>query len=318
MKKTGSVAVALTAVSLLLATVGCFETATLLSVRKDGSGMVIVREYFSPQISQMMEGIPAGEAQEPEAGADGKPAPTPKPKQDSAPASIEMFKDQIEKRTARLGEGVTLAESKPIVNEAGWRGYQAKYAFRDVTKLRLKMGDTDMGGAGEGSGGGAENKSGTEYTFEFAPGGTATLKIIPATKDKPASAAETSAEEKKPDEDVAAFGEIQKIDESGAEEANPLAAGMSGMLGSMFQGMRLTFLVQVEGAITETDSSYKSENAPNIVTVMDMPVDKMLSNQAAMNLLMAKDPNAAEKLAKMNIEGLKLADAERAITVKFK
>jgi hypothetical protein len=228
-----------------------------------------------------------------------------------------MFKDQIEKRAAKLGEGVTLAESKPIVNEAGWKGYQAKYAFRDVTKLRLKMGDTDMGGASEGSGGSAESKSSTDYTFEFTPGGTATLKIVPITK-KPVPAAEPATEQKKPDEDVAAFGEIQKVDGGGAAAVDPMAAGMSGMFGSMFQGMRLTFLVQVEGAITETDSSYKSESAPNIITVMDMPVDKMLSNQAAMNLLMSKDPNAAEKLSKMNIEGLKLADAERTITVKFK
>jgi hypothetical protein len=265
----------------------------------------------------MMEGIPAGEAQEPGAGAEGKPAPTPKPKQDSAPASIEMFKDQIEKRAAKLGEGITLAESKPIVNEAGWKGYQAKYAFRDVTKLRVRLGDNDMGKSGEGSGGSTESKSSTEYTFEFVPGDTATLKIIPIVS-KPSPAAEPAAEEKKPDEEIAAFEEIKKVDGSGADAGNPMAAGMSGMLGSMFQGMRMTFLVQVEGAITETDSSYKSESSPNVITVMDMPVDKMLNNQAAMSLLMAQDPKAADKLAKMNIEGLKMADAERAVTVKFK
>jgi len=88
---------------------GCIESATVLSVKKDGSGKILVREYYSPQITQMMS---MGET-----GAGGQPA-----------TGVDLFKDQIEEKAESFGPNVRLVRSAARTNSRGWSGFQATYA----------------------------------------------------------------------------------------------------------------------------------------------------------------------------------------------
>ena len=95
-------------------------------------------------------------------------------------------------------------------------------------------------------------------------------------------------------------------------------AGMMQQMAPMFAGMRLTLMVMVDGDIKETNASYRSGKKANLLTVMDVPMDKMLANPQAMKIMANdKDPDQYKKIDALKIEGVKMGDADKTITIKF-
>jgi len=97
-----------------------------------------------------------------------------------------------------------------------------------------------------------------------------------------------------------------------------MQAGMMQMMAPMLKGMRLAMIVQVEGNITETNAKYKSPKNPNVVILMDVPMDKLLTNPEAMKLMSSKKPEDEARISKLNIPGVRLEDDGTIVIIKFK
>jgi len=235
---------------------GCLESACLLTVNLDGSATLFVRESFSPELVKQV-----GEE------------------------AVGRFREDAEKRAARLGKGVAMASFERINDPVGWPGYQAAYTVADVRRLSLEIGDLERFG---GEGGGDVD---LVYRFDFQPGPPAVLTVIPTSRAKGGGAGSTAA---RPPE-------------------------LSEPLRNLLANLRVTFGIQVRGDLLKTDSSYRSASRSNTVTVADLSVDPLLDNPEALRLLLAgKSPGRLGRLAAMNLPGVKLADVEKTVTLTFK
>jgi len=276
--------VAIIIVAIIL--VGCQETATHLTVNKDGSGTIVVREFFSPQMMGMMGSLEDMAEDVAEAMADEEKA-------EKSDEEFNFFDSMIEKQAEKMGEGVKLVKSKKIKNDQGWDGFEATYSFKDINKVNLDIGKSEA----EDESTSMESKGGASYTFKFKPGSPAELSIIPVKEP------EEEAEEKSSEK------EEEEVDD----------AMMMEMMSSMLKGFRMTFTVSVEGNIKETNSNYRSESQANTITVMDMPFDKMLGNEKTRKILFAsKDPNdAMAKLKEAGVTDVYLEAPDKTISIKF-
>ena len=88
------------------------------------------------------------------------------------------------------------------------------------------------------------------------------------------------------------------------------------MMGSMLKGARQNIVVEVEGEIAETNAKFREGKRQ--VVLMDVPMDKLTANPAAMKLMMSKSPDQQEKLSKLAIEGLKVEDPAKTVTIQFR
>lgn len=261
---------------------GCIESTTLMDVNKDGSGTIRVREYYSPQIMSMMEGFQDSMRQMLDA-------------EEEAPAG--MFEDQIQTKLMEYGPGVTLESSRDSTNEQGWKGFEAVYAFSDINQIRLGGADIsdDEGDA-------------LQFTFQFTPGDTATLRIVPV---KPV--ATDAAEEMDPmDEDDFPMAEMPDMGDM------DLLGGMEGMFANMFEGMRVRMMVRVDGDVVESNADYPVAGRDNVFTLMDLEFDRFLNDPEAMQLLMAEDPDAIYKLKEKDVPGVRVEDPDKTIVIRFR
>ena len=199
------------------------------------------------------------------------------------PDPLAMFSDQIEKKGAELGGKAKLVKKEAKSNAAGWKGFALTYTFDDVTQVLLPIGGGDQ-----------EKDEKENFKVEFTPGNRAVLKLVPPPQAPAAPA---------------------------AEEATPpgMDAQMGAMMGPMLAGMRVSMEIRVNGSVVKSD-------APNInadkkgVTIFDIPMDKLVGNPEAMKLLMNKKAPQTEtmgKLAAMKLEGLKITDTSKPITIEF-
>lgn len=153
---------------------GCVDSTTVVKLNPDGSGTIEVDEYFSPQMTQMLDSMASMAAQAP--GASAADAP-------------DLFKQMIEDRLEQYGPEVSLESSKNQSNSQGWKGYRAVYAFDDINDLKLEMGNGSAAGQGM-SGDGDE----TKFDFSFTPGSPAVLRMKIAESDQTASEEAASAD----------------------------------------------------------------------------------------------------------------------------
>ncbi len=259
---------------------GCIESETRIVVKKDGSGTILQEQYFSPQLTGMMEGVAGmGAAMGGQTNAPAKPSDP-----------LAMFSDQIEKSMKEFGEGVTLKTKEAKTNAKGWKGYKLTFAYTDVRKLKISTKE----GADAGGGPGEEAaKPKPTSKIEFTPGPKAVLKLIPPPKEPKAAAPADATPPGQPDADA-----------------------MAGMMAPMMAGMRLMMVIEVDGKITKTNAS-KVEG--NKVTMADVQMDKIASNPEAMKLMMkAKDdPESEKKLAAMKLEGVHVEDPEKTVEIEF-
>jgi hypothetical protein len=151
---------------------GCIRSATLITVKSDGSGTV---EQTMLMNAAALKGMLGG------FGA-------PEQNTSAGPTDADF------KRTAtRMGEGVTYVSSEPVKMPDGFEGAKAIYAFTDITKLRI---DQDPQMSGSSTGGFSTTSKGSDpVTFGFvktATGSTLTVTVNEKPKadtDKPSSPA---------------------------------------------------------------------------------------------------------------------------------
>ena len=84
----------------------------------------------------------------------------------------------------------------------------------------------------------------------------------------------------------------------------------------MLKGMRVSYLVKVNGKITESNGKYLNKESGTLL-LMDMQVDKLLTNPDAAKLMGGKKPDFKE-LSKKQIPGLKFHNPEENVKISFK
>lgn len=148
---------------LAIAAAGCINSATLISVKADGSGTVEQTLLVNASAAKMMFGAP---------GADGPAA---------GPVVNEA---DLERAAERMG-GVRFVSAEPMTR-GGFEGVKALYAFDDINTVQVSQ-DPQMSGSTSGSVAGPATASSPvrfkwargasssvlTVTFDQAPGGTA-------------------------------------------------------------------------------------------------------------------------------------------------
>jgi len=261
----------------------CLEHTSTVKLNKDGSGTITEETLFSAEASAMMADMPAG-------------GENPTAKFSDAKKAAEA--------AAKMGEGVTVEKAEAIKKD-GRVGGRVVYKFADINKVKYAFGGAmadagkDMGPPGDAPDAGEHAKPENKpITFTYKDG---VLKLV-----NPDVKAKADGDAKKPD--------AEKGDAPDAKE-EPDAQAMA-MMQQMFKDMRMTFKVEIPGGIAETNASHVDGN---VITLIDMPFGKLISDPANMKKLEAmKDASPADAAAAFkDIPGLKIETKEE-VTAKLK
>ncbi|NNE91310.1 MAG: hypothetical protein HKN23_06655 [Verrucomicrobiales bacterium] len=291
-----------TAVRLLTLAIGalflssCIQHSTVVRVRKDGSGEIFARYYFSPTLMGMMGGLAAGL---------GDPNAAPAEVPDPSKPNLEDLKSEA----AAYGEGVRYVRHETGKNKDQWDGYTVVYEFDDINKVELNSdaamqkfenmgGDAAAEAVAEAEA--AQEEAGAEsgkVSFEMADG---VLKI-------------------KTNMGSAGMGDFQ---DQGGDQLPPgtkpsqMMAGMAGM----FQGMRMGYYIRIDGGIAETNATHVAD--ANLITMSDIDFVKMITDPdfAAFVDEAAENPDSvteeSTKAVMEKIEGARV-EMQEEVTVKF-
>lgn len=257
----------------------CIRVETVIKVNKDGTGTITEKVMMSKVFADMMRSFGESFGSEEE---------------QTKPFSL-FDKEKLTSQAADYGEGVTYQSGKEI-SENDWEGYSVVYRFTDISKIKLSTSQDDKVDTGMGPTPDEmeeEDKEEEFYYFSFEKGKTPTLTI---------NRSEIEFEE---DEE-----ETTEVEEMGEMDA------MGNEMMKMFEGMRFTMVVEVDGKISKTNASYKNGSS---ITLLDMDFDKMMKNKDAFSELTRKKPEtAAEMKAFMEkFDGLQV-ELEQPVSVNFR
>ncbi len=285
--------------ALILLTVGCIETHLLVTVRPDGSGTIqetlkMNSEVLLP-LMQMAQAM--NETQEGEAGAVSDPPPPP-------PPPMDLFSEKdIRDRAAAHGKDVWYV-SHELVDDGTKRGYNAEYAFKDISKLNLNSNPASSlpEFPGETTEGGDDAED--FVLFSFTRGRPAKLIIRPPAMDK--------ADKAEVEEPAAPEAETQTADSS--ISIDETAAGEQ--MKRIFQEMRVSIRVKVDGDIVSSNATYRDGD---VITILDIDFSSLMENEETMKQLEAMEDMDPAQMKDIiaRIPGLKF-DTAKEIEVLFK
>ena len=144
-------------VPLALVTTGCFQFATSIHVKGDGSGTLNQTLLFTAAAIDQFRGLALL------GGGNGR-------------TFDPVSEEQARAAAATLGPGVSYISSTPISGNQG-QGRDIVYAFTDINQLRLSEGPQLLGGARIRAQG-LTNTAPVSFTFARQASGTALLRII--------------------------------------------------------------------------------------------------------------------------------------------
>lgn len=289
------------AISLLLVGVfslaftSCVRTSTVVRVKKDGTGSIVSRYYFSPQMLAMikqLEGLGgalegAGGGGGPDLGLIGEM---------SAPDEESLRED-----AANYGEGVRYAKHEPGKDDEGWEGYVVTYDFDDIRKVRIDQ-NSVPGKARE-----FVESSGEE--IKANEGGSLTFALEGDILTVKTSFAKAGLEGMIDDE------QLKQAKEMGMtpSQSMKMAAGMA-------EGMRAGVFLRADGGIAETTAAHV---AGDLIILSDADVAKIMNDPDFGEFIdkAAVDPkivtvDSVKELFK-KLEGMTVETADE-ITVKLK
>ncbi len=213
-------------------------------------------------------------------------------KQPGANGGVTISHDQLMAVGARLGEGVALVRDKAIERD-GRKGYLAEFSFTDVTKLRP---EALLGGMPTDG----RPRVLPNYRFEFMAGQPAQLTILPIW---------ASAEGSGLPENMSGFVDEMMIPPEQQEVLTKLQAAVGDLL--------LSFYVEVNGTIVETNATHRMQETPGAVTLHYINLAKRQSFLDFAKILQPSNSEEVSQLARNSIPGIKLEDPNKRVTVKF-
>jgi hypothetical protein len=207
---------------------GCFDSAILVKVNKDGSGTVEETVVLSNTFTEMMKSFGGGTAEE------------------GAPEQEQNLVDEekLRAKAASMGPGVELVSAEPVTTDSG-SGFRAVYRFQDINNLKVNQNPSENV-PGPPTGGDAPQNPEELLQFRFSRGSTATLEIIyPQQFDEP-------------DEEGA---EAQEGPDPSADPE------MMAMMKELYKDMRMRLAVQVNGSIVDTNATYRDGSQVTLMDV---------------------------------------------------
>ena len=266
------------AIFLLLFLSGCFQIERVINVNKDGSGTIEETVLMSQEfINQIKQMATSFGGGEIEENKD---------------ESTYHNVDDLKKQALKMGEGVKYVSSKPLERD-GKLGHYVLYSFNDIAEIKIDENPADnmMGSSGMG-------KDKEEMYFKFKKGKTSELTIIFPQMD---------------DED-----ENEEI-EYEAEEPEGISSASDQdikMMKAMYDGMKISVKVIVDGKIVETNATHKDGN---VVTLSEMDFDVIMDNEKAFQALAGSKEATDEEMKKsmQKFKGFK-ADINEEVVIKFK
>lgn len=258
--------------TMLLA--GCLQVETTINVKKDGSGTINEKVLLSKTFVNMIKEF---------AQAFHDSAST---------EEFSFFKDdEIIADAKDYGDDVKYVSHKLISNDL-WEGFQAVYAFNDITKIKIQPDpDSKVGMSEEGT----ETTANKDYYFfKFKKGDVPELIIdrIP----------------------IDLTSELKESKDSASSEQNDEEMGEEFL--KMMEGMKINIALQVDGKITSTNASYVDDSK---ITLMQMDFGEMMKNKESFKEFKNKEPKNIEEMKEFleKFPGMKI-EVEKPISVKFK
>lgn len=201
--------------------------------------------------------------------------------------------EDLEAEAAAMGEGVTLVSVEPLDTGDASQGYRAIYAFEDVRKLTIEQNaeppmpdamSADMPDA-------APDAPSEAIQFDFTPGTPAALSIRVPMPDQ---------------ED---FENNDPVPDS-LNQTPPIE-----MLRGMFEGARISLVVEVDGTITDTDATYRDGDQ---VVLMDIDFEALLEDPEQFENLTNRQPSSITEAREMleSIDGIKV-ETQEVIQIRF-
>ncbi len=294
----------------------CIENSTVIRVKKDGSGEIFARYYFSPQVSGMlgmMNGFAAGLA-----GTEGAPA-SPAP---SADELMKPTRESLEADATSYGTGVAYQRHEIGKNASGWDGYLVVYSFSDINQLKFNPTEPpgpfdDLAKSNPAAAAAIEAQAAegaaTESPVKFAMADGVLTIDTGVSPDTLNELSEVGG-------DLGGGGGIPGAPDGA--QIDPAAAMQ--MAAGMFQGMRMAYFIRVDGEIAETNATHVDDT---LITMSDIQPAMMMTDPNFMAIVkeaetfQGQQPDQARIDAMMEkvktVQGLKIETQPR-ITVRFK
>jgi hypothetical protein len=280
-------------VALSIIATSCVRTSTVVRVKKDGTGSIVSRYYFSPQMLAMIKqleglgGALEGAAGGPDLGLIGEMA--------------NPDEDSLRKDAVNYGEGVRYSKHEPGKDDEGWEGYVVTYDFENIGKVRIDQ-NSVPGKAREfveSSGEEIRAEKGGSLTFALE-GGILTVKTS-----------------------FAKAGLEGMIDENQLKQAKAMGMTPSQSMkiaAGMAEGMRAGVFLRADGGIVETTAAHVTGD---LIILSDADVPKVLNDpdfgefidKAALDPKIVTVESVKELFSKL--EAMTIETAEE-VTVKLK
>lgn len=256
----------------------CIRVETVIKVNKDGSGTITEKVMMSKVFADMMRSLGESFGSE-----------------ETKPFSL-FDSEKLTKQATDYGDGVTYQSGKEI-SEKDWEGYSATYKFNDISKIKLNTSQDDKVDTGMSpTPTEVEEKEDEEfYYFTFIKGKTPKLII---------NRSEIDIDKNKDADDPSEANEMGEMDAMGNE------------MMKMFEGMRFSMKVEVDGKISNTNASYRNGSS---ITLLDMDFGKMMKNKDAFAELTRKKPETTAEMRSFmeKFEGLQL-ELEKPVSISFR
>jgi len=209
---------------------------------------------------------------------------------DERPA--EMFDEASLQQTAeKLGEGVRLVSSEPVERN-GMKGARAVFAFDDVNSLTIS--ETP---AIPGAGGDEASATQPDFALKLERRGSSRVLTISTPEPK---AGEGEVPDEMPD----------------TPEAMPPEA--MGMMKMMFQNLKVSVAVEVDGEIVRTNADHRDGSR---VTIVEVDFGELMKDEESLKAIQGKlgsgrmSPELQETMK--SLKGVKV-NTENVITIEWK
>jgi len=263
----------------------------MVKVKKDGSGEIIARYYFSPDVINLARQLEVVGDQGPVGGPD----------LGMIQEIVTPDRESLEGDAANFGEGVRYARHEVGNDSDGWRGYNVLYEFDDIRRVRIDQ-NSVPGKAKEfvrASGQDLDPERGGRLTFDLEGD---QLTIHSSLAD-------------------AGFGEL--IDRDQLDQARRMGmkpADALRMASDTATGMRAGFYVRIEDGIAETNASHVTGD---LIIMSDADVDKVFRDPEFISFVKraAEDPESVrgEEVKDLfeDVEAMTMEPADE-VTVTFR
>jgi hypothetical protein len=248
---------------------GCIEMHTVITVKKDGSGLVEENIFIGKAIIDMFKEFAAAFAD------------STQPQQE-----FNMFEeDKIKAKTSDYGEGVEFVSMKTIKTDEK-EGYTAIYKFKDINKIKVNQDPSNEIPM-------AEPKENADPASELVY-----FKFI---KGKPNKIIFTLPDEKKKDDTTNVnTSEIETADVNAEADT----ADIENMIKFM-KDMKAKVEIRIDGKIVNTNATHVDGNT---VTLFDIDFGQLLSDADKLEQFKKFNPDSFEEVKKFvkDIPGIKV------------